>query len=697
LTYIFGLYESVKWGENMKRCILWVIVIVFCFMILPVNVFAGINENSEPTGFDCILVIDTSGSMKNSDPDRITTYAAQLFIDMCEISDTNLGLIAFSDQIETKVGFTSTQDKSGKEMLKETVNNLTYSDYTDIGLAMQEAQAMAEENLQKNPDRKTVIVFFSDGKTSFESGGDSAVSESNLKRDTSITYFDSVGIPVNTLGLDSDNSANRDDLMTMASSTGGISKTVKTADEIPDFFNEIFAATIESKVISLLDNESTGEMQVVQFNVDNPYYLESNIVILTKDPLQEVHLIDPSGNEIDLLNSENAIYSHSDIYALIKLLRPAPGTWTLQVRGVPKDQIRISMINSFNVDLVDSLGSGPISVAKNDIIDVAAYLQIEQQRIKEDSLYDGVQATIYILGKGSDTSIVKLPMTYFSLNTQLEGQIVCDRAGEFDVYCELVGNDFARTTPIRTIIIQNDAPIVVKKLSDNTIILKPSIFNDKGKTTNNTVDNAKSYFSDANGDALTIALSSDNPKGIQATYDSKNDKIQITPLHSGEYTITVFATDDSGATVSLNANYKVVDLTTIIFTILAVLFSILIIGFIVAQKLRPRFRYETYISFSGNDQYPAPQLYDLRPFGKRKISLLDLLNRELQGEIYSQKLKDTATKIKLIPYRTGFKVYMKDKTKKNSGVNIIVRHGDRETLQIDALNMKVTFSIPNET
>ena len=88
---------------------------------------------------DAVLVIDVSGSMKQSDPDYLCRSAALEFLeDLGSTSDSRAALITFSDALQDVVPLTKLDKMSDENEIYAKLNSFSYtSGDTDIGSAME--------------------------------------------------------------------------------------------------------------------------------------------------------------------------------------------------------------------------------------------------------------------------------------------------------------------------------------------------------------------------------------------------------------------------------------------------------------------------------------------------------------------------------------------------------------------------------
>lgn len=155
-----------------------------------------------------VLLIDNSGSMKETDPKRLSMVAAAMLIDSVD-ANTNLNIIAFGDKANALF---SIENKPSKEDLKGELLNIEFNNnYTDLKEGIKEALLQ----LSKVQGDKSIIVL-SDGKEDPIGG---LTKEHKDEFNLLIEKSHSNNIKVNSIALSS--KADKDSLESIAFKTGG--------------------------------------------------------------------------------------------------------------------------------------------------------------------------------------------------------------------------------------------------------------------------------------------------------------------------------------------------------------------------------------------------------------------------------------------------------------------------------------------
>jgi len=119
-------------------------------------------NNKAKQALDVVIVMDSSGSMKYSDPHDLRKPAAKLFISLLSTGD-RASVVSFSDEGYPVAYLTPVKGKTNQERLFSSVDKIsTKGVYTNLHGALEKALKVLNRNQQAN--RKKVIVLMSDGK-----------------------------------------------------------------------------------------------------------------------------------------------------------------------------------------------------------------------------------------------------------------------------------------------------------------------------------------------------------------------------------------------------------------------------------------------------------------------------------------------------------------------------------------------------
>jgi Ca-activated chloride channel family protein len=406
-----------------KNRLILIIALLFIFLFTaPYYAYADKNTS----GISAVMLLDSSGSMRRSDPNGVRFDAVRLFIDMCHIKGDSIGFAAYGDGIIKSYDLKTIENSSDKQALKNAILNIPFNDWTDIGGALKYGlYEIQKSNIQ---DDMPVIILFSDGKNAPKR----SIDESQKDINDTILKLQQMKIPVYTVGLNYDGTVDKNQLTKIADETGGEVFITDNAQSLPLIWQEIFADKSKLKIINGGSFTAESIQHEFSMDVDNSNITEANISIVSGKPVT-VNLIDPDGKHISL-PSDNVYYSPSNNYTMIKLLKPAKGKYNLEVKGAVGDKITVDYIFNCDYEIESNLDKFA-AAKKGDVFHVNAYLTKDGDRVDDEEVLKSCTAKLLIenmsTGEKNEIILDKTSNSFegvYKVNTndKLEAKILVD-------------------------------------------------------------------------------------------------------------------------------------------------------------------------------------------------------------------------------------------------------------------------------
>jgi hypothetical protein len=152
----------------MKKAALMTGLVTVSVLLLPLMPHQTAEAQFRSDAIDVILVVDTSLSMKDNDPQKIRISAAKLFVDLSGDGD-RIGIVSMSGEEHTEIvaGLTSIstwldQAAWGRRTLKDALDVVAVTEEwgTFMGSALRHAYNMLD---QTGPGRRQFVVLLTDG------------------------------------------------------------------------------------------------------------------------------------------------------------------------------------------------------------------------------------------------------------------------------------------------------------------------------------------------------------------------------------------------------------------------------------------------------------------------------------------------------------------------------------------------------
>ena len=295
-----------------------------------INTTSSINEMAED---NTILLIDNSGSMKNTDPNNLAAVAAAMLIDTLK-PNQNMNIITFGDDVKSSYRL---KDNPSPQMLKQSLSMLNYKDKnTDMKAGLKEAL----DQLDEVKGQKRIIVL-SDGKEE-PKGGMTQTHEDEMLSLIERAY--TAKTEIHTIGLSS--LADEGMLSKIAYNTGGSYYTCSNTGELFDIFSKIMGEYQGYYTVDKYMSSSEDE-KIMQFS---SYVDEMVVKIAAVD--NRTPKVEVSGNG-RVLNPEK----YSEKYRIYLI---GGGTNTLvniKTLDNGKNIIIVQMKSKAAINLVDSEGN----------------------------------------------------------------------------------------------------------------------------------------------------------------------------------------------------------------------------------------------------------------------------------------------------------------------------------------------------
>ena len=264
-----------------------------------------------------VLLLDSSGSMRVTDPERLRDEGAKLFIEFLKKGD-KLGIVEFAESakvIRPLLEYDSKQAKKVSESISAIGNDGLYTDLLAGIKKAVELLGGGEGNASRT------IILLSDGKMDPDPKVGTSEKRINEMLNVHLPELKSKGIRVHTLAFS--DQVDRGLLAEIATASDAINWFAPEADTIHESYAELFLAVKKPQLVPLT---SKG------FRID-PDINEATFYI-NREGVERIGLVDPEGNEIGPgTSNENVKWFAGKKFDVITIEQPIFGDW--KVQGLP--------------------------------------------------------------------------------------------------------------------------------------------------------------------------------------------------------------------------------------------------------------------------------------------------------------------------------------------------------------------------
>ncbi len=276
---------------------------------------SGHSHALDNTGIDVAIIMDSSGSMKKTDPQTLRVPAAKLFITLLDQND-RVGIVSFSDRGYPIINLTQIDNEANKNDVLRVAEHISSEGlFTNLYDALNEGYQILSEG--GNSERKQVLILMSDGKMDVGNPEKDKKLIDTLRKELIKSLKDN-GVKVYTIAF-TDHS-DKKLLKEIAEDTGGFFNLALTDNDLHHIFTSIFES-LKSPDMLPIEGES--------FHVDKS--IEDVTVVATKgSPDTKIFLQSPTGMKISFNEKRDDIkwfVSHN--FDMITVKNPAKGQWTI--------------------------------------------------------------------------------------------------------------------------------------------------------------------------------------------------------------------------------------------------------------------------------------------------------------------------------------------------------------------------------
>lgn len=289
-------------------------------VMLPTNLLLAATDS----GHDIRVVIDISGSMKETDPNNLRAPALRMLTGLLP-TGAQSGVWTFGQWTNMLVAHgevnASWKDLAQRESAK--INSVAL--FTDIGQVLEAASR--SWNTESDTTRRTLILL-TDGRVDISKDESKNVAARSHLLGPLLRRLKEKRVNLYPIGL-SDN-VDRELLDTLAKETQGIFQTARTADDLYRIFLRILEESAGTNTLPIREGG---------FLVDGSVE-ELNIVVFRAQPDQRIALRDPKGSELAKDSPPEKVRWHEEAgYAVVTIPDPQEGRWEILTVAHPDNRV----------------------------------------------------------------------------------------------------------------------------------------------------------------------------------------------------------------------------------------------------------------------------------------------------------------------------------------------------------------------
>lgn len=298
-------------------------VLLILIWLLPVSTLTQAAEAVN----DVRILIDTSGSMKKTDPKNLRVPALKLLVNLLP-PESKTGVWLFDTTASRLISPEKVTPASRNAILDVAGKIHSRGLFTDIEAALR----AASEDWSQQPatDEKRTIILLTDGMVDLPTGTEASAASRQRILSEWLPRLQASGVTIHTIGLSGQ--SDRSLLQQISLATTGSAEIAQDAQALQRNFVRIFNRVVPKPTLPIKDN---------QFAVDASIE-EMTVLIFLKPNAGTSHLISPSGHKIgETQKPEGTRWVHESGYDLVTVDHPETGMWSLDADVDPGNQVMV--------------------------------------------------------------------------------------------------------------------------------------------------------------------------------------------------------------------------------------------------------------------------------------------------------------------------------------------------------------------
>jgi hypothetical protein len=325
---------------QLRQAVLSFLFLVFG-TVTSVYADSGTGEGLKP---DLRLLIDISGSMKQSDPENLRAPALDLIVRLLP-EGAKAGVWTFGENVTTLVEH-RVIDEQWRQQAQQAVANIDNSGQrTNIPAAL---NSVTYDLGRMDGDYRTSIVLLTDGKVDVS---ESPLANANAAKTLLAKLapeLGSTGIAVHTIALSQE--ADWEFLRSLAAQTSGLAEKAETAGELTEIFLQALEMVAPTARVPIADSRFQIDSSVSEFT----------LLVFMEGDSGDLALIDPQGRDFSSqLQEEGVDWFRNRKFALVTVTSPESGEWRLAAPSSTMTRLTVISDLQLEVDpLPNSLPTG---------------------------------------------------------------------------------------------------------------------------------------------------------------------------------------------------------------------------------------------------------------------------------------------------------------------------------------------------
>lgn len=609
-------------------------IVMYIFTSYVCQVEASESKN-KANRFNVVFVMDTSGSMRESDESQRRYDAVDLFLGLSADTGNNFGAVVFNDRIVDVIDMMELSGNSSKMAFSDRLRSEPVSGDTNIGAALLEAVKMLDTS--GNRELPSVIILLTDGNTDLKIAGTDISDENALKKaekdkETALESARQNYYQIYSVFLNEDGSANTSELQATTEAEGEfdqadiVCKEIKYAEDIKGIFEDFYNLIYGTETVTIFDEAlpeegiCEKEFKIPSFGVE-----EVNIIISTLDKDTTYTIKSPKRDSPYTEEELIPMKISAGTFSVIKIVDPDSGWWKISVRGTSGDKVKITMVYNADYRICLENEGQMLNKGLGDTISLKAYLIDGNERLSDEEVYQENNAVLIVDFDGEQQT-----RDMDVKDNEYISEYILDDYGDYVFQVSTPIQGMTEISGTLTVQVENQPPYTAQE--SETWRIREWSFGKKTYSYDLT-----SLVSDIEDSVLQYEMEADNlelqPRITSDGYLLLDNELTFASVFKEkikrEGCVTIRAMDTQGASCEFEVNISLTAMNLLLGRIIAVLLVVFVLAiFIQLWRIRNR-KFNGDITIKAFDEQRGfyGRSHTLSP-SKGKIVLSDYVHDE---------------------------------------------------------------------
>lgn len=378
---------------------------------------SGVLVPAPDSGCDIVILMDSSGSMKHTDPKNYRKDAAKLFVSLLG-ADDRISIMSFGDSARLLKPLT----QNSPENRKDFFNAIDRISSREFSTNITDAVLKGFQLVREFRHNRRILILMSDGRLALGSPEKDVAALAALTRILPEAAKEGIRLYTVAFTSESDHSL----LENMARATGGFFRYAQTDTDVHVIFTSIFEK---------IKSPDTVPFHGETFSIDKK--IQEATVLVTKKAGTAIALMDPRKQKNTALrHAKNMQWYESKVFDMVTIHNPEVGAW--RVKFSTNEGNKVFVVT--NLSLKSSFDGS--FMVRGKPLSLDAWLEKEDGVIIEQELLQNTTFSAELAEP--DKTVVKLDLAPASSAGKYATSFVPATAGDYTIKVIASGKTFQR-------------------------------------------------------------------------------------------------------------------------------------------------------------------------------------------------------------------------------------------------------------